>query len=250
VKRLLLVGIAFAGLGGAPVLAAPPAAPMFNWSGFYLGGDLGGAWTSNTGAWLPLPSPAAFSVNPISGRNGGSALFGGIHAGYNWQIAPVWVTGLEGDLSWSRAGSSFTQVWTNFGTTTPFPGDFTTMSSKLDWVSSIRGRVGYLLTPALMAYASGGAAWARIAYAATATNPGVYLATTAFSSTQLGFVVGGGLEWAATDHWILRAEYLYYRFGQAPNLVVQAPAAPAFPSGFSWSATSLNVVRGSLSYKF
>jgi outer membrane immunogenic protein len=266
VRKSLLWVAAAAALIGTPAHAAdmavkdPPPAPTYDgWTGFYVGGDVGGVWTSNTATWTPLPlGPFVFpftnfGINAISASNGGSSFLGGFHAGYNWQFAPTWVTGLEGDWSWANAGGSFTQPWTNFGTgaATP-PGDVTTMSLRLDWLSSIRGRLGYLLMPSLLAYGTGGAAWARIDYFASAVNGGgglTYTPSTAFSSTSAGYVVGGGLEWAMTDHWLLRAEYLYYAFGSQSTLV-SSVNFPGKPSSFAWSTTSVNVGRLGLSYKF
>jgi len=123
------------------------------------------------------------------------------------------------------------------------------MSSKLDWVTSLRARFGYLVTPNILAYATGGVAWANLDYSASAVGF-LYSATTAFSNTQIGYAVGGGLEWAITTNWLLRAEYLFYDFGHAPNVAVLPVGGSANSSGFSWTATNVNVVRGGVSYKF
>jgi len=236
----------------------PAVAPAYSWTGFYVGGDVGGAWTTNTATWTPLPlgpfPPIAnFGINAISGGNGGSGFLGGLHAGYNWQFAPALVAGLEGDWSWTKAGSAFTQPWTTFGTGAATPaGDLTGMSSKLDWLSSLRGRLGYLVLPNLLAYATGGVAWAKIDYAANAINGGggsTYTPSTAFSSTATGYVVGGGLEWAMTNHWLIRGEYLFYSFGSQGALVSNVNF-PGKPSNFSWNSTNVNVGRLGLSYKF
>jgi outer membrane immunogenic protein len=230
--------------------------PVYSWTGFYIGGDLGGAWTSNSGTWIalfPAPSPG---TNPIAAGTGGSGFVGGLHAGYNYQFAQTWVAGLEGDWMWSNAGGSFSQPWTVTGTSAQYPGTFTNMSSKLDWVSSLRARVGYLVTPNLLAYGTGGVAWGRFDYGANSvctTACGVnYVANSALSSTQTGFTVGGGLEWAMTRNWLLRTEYLYYRFNNAQNAVAvpAAPFAPPTPSNYGWSATNVSVARVGLSYKF
>jgi outer membrane immunogenic protein len=106
------------------------------------------------------------------------------------------------------------------------------------------------VTPNVMAYATGGAAWARIDYAANNFNGGTYLTNAAASSTQSGFVVGGGLEWAMTKNWLVRGEYLYYRFSGAPSLVGTSPLFAGFPSGYSWSSATVSVARAGLSYKF
>jgi outer membrane immunogenic protein len=239
----------------APLYKAPPMvmAPQ-TWTGFYIGGDVGGAWSHTNGSWTGLPSATAFGANPTSGALDGSSFLGGVHAGYNYQFAPTWVFGVEGDWDWTHARGSNSQAWTVFGTATPTGGGAaTTMNATVDWLASLRGRLGYLVTPNVLAYATGGVAWGDIHYSGTATNPAVgYLASTAFNNTSDGFVVGGGVEWAMTHNWSLRGEYLFYRLDSGAGAVAAGtPVAFAgFPSSFSWDHTNIDVVRAGLSYKF
>ncbi|MGH6673109.1 MAG: outer membrane protein [Xanthobacteraceae bacterium] len=261
--RKILFGIAAAVLAGTPALAADLApvapGPMYykappmamapqTWTGFYIGGDIGGAWSHTDGSWAGLPG-----VNPTSGNLNGSGFLGGVHAGYNYQFAPSWVLGVEGDWDWAHAGGSNSQTWTLLGTGVPIPGAVTTMNATVDWLASIRGRLGYLVTPRVLAYVTGGAAWGNVHYSATAADPATgYLASTAFNNTSDGFVVGGGLEWAMTTHWSVRAEYLYYRLdsGQGATAAGTPAAFAGLPSSFSWGHTSVDVARAGLSYKF
>jgi outer membrane immunogenic protein len=252
-------GIGAAGAADiAPYYRAPPAAvavPIASWTGFYVGGNVGGAWSSNNALWSPLPSSAAFEAFPVAGNTGGSSVAGGFQAGYNWQFAPTWVVGIEGDWSWAKAGGNVNQQWvTNPGGAT-VPGSFTTMSSTLDWVSSLRARLGYLVLPNLMVYGTAGGAWGKVDYAASNFAPATlggpaYATTAAFSNTQGGWVAGGGLEWMITNNWLLRGEYLYYGLNSSPSVVAGAGNFPAFPSGYSWSNTNVSVARAALSYKF
>jgi outer membrane immunogenic protein len=265
--RKTLFGIAAAAvlLAGTPALAADlaPVAPMYKappmvmapqtWTGFYIGGDVGGAWSHTDGSWSGLPAALFFGANPTSGSLNGSSFLGGVHAGYDYQFAPSWVLGVEGDWSWTHAGGSNSQGWTLLGTGVPVAGATTTMDATVDWLASIRGRLGYLVTPNVLAYVTGGVAWGDVHYSASAANPGTgYLATTAFNNTSDGFVVGGGLEWAMTTHWSLRAEYLYYRLDSGQGAVAAGTPAiyAGFPSSFSWSHTSVDVARAGVSYKF
>jgi outer membrane immunogenic protein len=266
--KYLLAGIialfALASVNAARAADMPVKAPAaavasaYSWTGFYIGGDVGGAWTTDPATWTPLPlgpfPPITnFGENAISASNGGSGFLGALHAGYNWQFAPTWVTGIEGDWSWTKAGGSFTQPWTVFGTGAATPaGDQTAMSSTLDWMASLRARFGYLIQPNFLVYGTGGVAWARIDYAASAINGGggfTYTPTAAFSSTSTGYAVGGGLEWAMTNHWLLRGEYLFYQFG-AQSALVSSVNFPGKPSNFAWGTTNVNVGRIGLSYKF
>jgi len=79
---------ALATANAASAKSPPPPAPAFSWTGFYIGGDVGGAWTTNTATWTPLPlgpfPPITnFGVNAISASNDGSSFLGALHAGYN-----------------------------------------------------------------------------------------------------------------------------------------------------------------------
>jgi outer membrane immunogenic protein len=187
-------------------------------------------------------------------RHGRIAFAGGVQAGYDWQFAPAWVAGIEGDWSWANARGTITQPWALYPGGATVAGSFTSMSSTLDWVSSIRVRLGYLVMPTLLVYGTAGGAWGKIDYAASsfapATPPPQYAASTAFSNTQGGWVVGGGLEWAMTTNWLLRGEYLFYSLSGFPLVVVPAASYPGFPSGYSWSNTNVGVGRLGLSYKF
>jgi outer membrane immunogenic protein len=265
-KNFLTVGVLLFALAAiAPVNAAdmpvkaPAHDPGWSWTGFYIGGDIGGAWTSNTGTWTTLP-PAALGAFPNTGSDGGSNFIGGFHVGYNWQFAPTWVVGVEDDWSWTKAGGSFMQPWNGIGPPPgPVAGSLTVMSSRLDWVSSLRARFGYLVMPNLLAYGTGGVAWGKIDYTGSSFSGGVLGSTgysAATSNIQAGLAAGGGLEWAMTNGWFVRGEYLFYHFNSAPSLVVApvttglAALAPQIPSSFSWSSTNVSTVRVGLSYKF
>jgi outer membrane immunogenic protein len=237
----------------APYSRSPPVVvPYHTWNGFYIGANIGGAWSNNDALWSPLPASAAFGVFPIAGNTGGSSAIGGFQVGYNWQFAPTWVVGLEGDWSWANAGGSFDQPWVFNPGGGAVPGSFTSMSSRLDWISSLRARLGYLILPNLMAYGTVGGAWGKIDYAASNFAPGAvpYGTGVAFSNTQGGWVAGGGLEWMIINNWLLRGEFLYYSLNNSPSVVVTPVTHGALPSGYSWSNTNVSVVRAALSYKF
>jgi opacity protein-like surface antigen len=183
-KRLLFALVSAAGLAGgvvtaiaadlAPYYRAPPPVLVraFSWTGFYIGANVGGAATSINELWSPLPSSATFGAFPIAGSTGGASFTGGFQAGYNWQFAPTWVAGIEGDWSWADARGNINQPWVLDPSGAVVAGSVTSMSSTLDWVSSIRARLGYLITPTLMAYGTAGGAWGKIDYAANNFAPG------------------------------------------------------------------------------
>lgn len=243
------MSMSIASAADMPVKAAPFVPPPPSWTGFYLGANVGGVWTRTDGTWTPLPTPAIFGANVITGPINASSVAGGVHGGFNWQIGPSFVVGIEGDWTWTNASTSFTQVWTLFGTTTPVLGSFTTMSAKLDSLASIRGRLGFLVTPDLLAYVTGGGAWGKIDYAANNSNGVGYTTAVAFSNTKSGYTVGGGLEWKLTRNWLVRGEYLYYRFGGA-SAVGTSPVAPLNPSGYAWGDMKVHEARAGISYLF
>jgi outer membrane immunogenic protein len=169
-----------ADLSVAPLYKAPPAVPVptYNWSGFYLGVNGGGAWgTSN---W----SAVGNNFNLSGGQVGGTA-------GMNWQTGHV-VLGLEGDVDWSGVR----------GTAAPAlcPG----CATNNDWLATVRGRAGYAFDR-FMPFVTGGLAVGDI----RATAPGA----AGGSQTNAGWTVGGGLEFALTNNLTAKAEYLHVDLG-------------------------------------
>lgn len=232
-------------------LAKAAAPAVANWTGFYIGGHAGGAWVSGDAQWDPLPSANAFGAPGIVSSLKTGGFLGGVHAGFNWQFAPQWVAGLEGDISWTRREASITSPWTGLNNNIPTPTSATSLSRTSHWLASARARIGYLVTPQALLYATGGVAWGRFGYAATARRTDLgYFAQTEFAATSTGFVVGGGLDYALSQHWTLRGEYLFYRFGSQSATASAAPAFTNFPTSFTWDKTNLNVARAALSYKF
>jgi outer membrane immunogenic protein len=179
VTRLLLVAAVLLSTQIIPAMAADmapfdrgPIAPAFNWTGVYLGADLGGAWSTIQAGSL--------------GSNDASSVIGGVYGGYNWQFAPGWLIGIEGDANWADL-------------TVPAG------SGDVNWVGSLRGRIGWTPWPTTMIYFIGGAAWSTVSIPAVDTLPA--------TQTKSGWVVGGGVEWALwASNWSARAEYLNYGF--------------------------------------
>jgi outer membrane immunogenic protein len=231
-----------------------PMAPVYSWTGFYVGGDVGALWTRADGRADPLPTVSNFGIFPISGDLNETAFVGGLHVGYNWQFAPTWVAGIEADWSWTNAKGSFTQPWVSIIGPTLRPAALTSMNFDPKWLATIRGRIGYLVVPNALLYFTGGGAWADVDYSASATNepPSTYIASTSFSKTASGYVLGGGLEWALWSQWSVRAEYLFYHLNTSTSVVVPESTGnfPSNPTAFSWNNTEIQTVRVGASYKF
>jgi outer membrane immunogenic protein len=232
------------------VKAPPPPAPVWSWTGFYLGVHAGGGWSKGDlrADYLPFP---AFNVFPTLASSRASGALGGFQGGYNWQFANTWVAGLEGDYSWTKMNSTLTVIPNQIAPPVPIPVQPTTWTRNLDWLASARVRLGYTPMSNLLLYVTGGGAWGGFNYNGSFVNtaPGSNNWTAPFSKTESGYAVGGGAEWMVAAHWLLRAEYLYYRLSGTSNLA-NNPVFPTFPILFTWNSTNTNVVRVGASYKF
>jgi outer membrane immunogenic protein len=196
----------------APYYAEPLG---INWTGFYVGGQIGGLWAAGN---YTVPSAA------LSFGENGSSFFGGVHAGYNYQNA-AWVFGLQGEINYLNArGTEFVSIY-------PY-------SVQQNWLGSIDGRVGYAYKNALF-YAIGGVAFTD------STDRALALGTVySFNGPSVGYDIGGGIEYALNNHWSARVEYRYYDFGRQNNLAVGL-VLPAH----SYTLND-NTVRVGLSYRF
>lgn len=235
----------------APVYKAAPA-PMFNWSGFYVGGNVGGHWGSDS-------DPAVFGVNDWFGGGADtsaaanawphtlkpSGFAGGGQVGYNWQISNF-VFGAEADI-FGLTGTSSRNVTfpLNGGTGASFVGD----SASVKWMATLRARGGLAFDRVLL-YVTGGAAFSNWSINHTYSDTvGATPTNVTNSTTRTGWTVGAGLEYALTNNWTLRGEYLYADFGTFNNsLTMNAP-----PSGFTVlhpDRLTENIGRAAINYKF
>jgi outer membrane immunogenic protein len=268
----IAVLISAAGPAIAADLPVKAPAPVYSWTGFYLGADIGGYGAGQSATTNPFPSPGfgapaiigagvpGFGNLPTTHDLGGAGALGAIHAGYNWQVSN-WVVGLEGDVALIHR--SVTDIESVFETFAPAPAFNMQVTANSQWLASMRGRVGWTAGSWLL-YATGGAAWTSTSYTANATGtisgpvvlPGV-AAGVNFDETKTGWVVGTGFEWMLSPNWIVRAEYLHYDFGGAsatlPLVFANAVGACA-PGQCNWavSASNLRIDSGrlGLSYKF
>jgi outer membrane immunogenic protein len=252
----LLAGVGAASAADLPSRSAPPVAPVyvppaFTWTGFYVGVNAGYAWANNNDNNFGV-----FGFNR-GGNNGG--FIGGAQVGYNYQfgVGSGFVIGAEADIQWvDFGGHNRGAAFTNAGTTYFFGG-----RSSGNYLGTVRLRAGYAFDRFLV-YATGGLAYGDagrgngIAYAVTApggtlpfggVNPGPGSVTTAFgssgSSTQTGWTLGGGFEYAITPNLTAKAEYLYYNLSHRNN------ALTPFFAG-SRHDNDGNIVRVGLNYKF
>jgi outer membrane immunogenic protein len=177
-KKFLLSGVALAVLVATPALAAdmatrgpvykaPAAAPLFNWTGFYIGAHGGYGWGDASG----------FDT---------TGWFGGGQLGVNYQFAPNWVWGVEADVSGADISDSI-------------PGQ----AFKTDVFGTARLRLGYTVDR-VMVYGTGGLAWA---------NSKASLGGVSDSSSNFGWALGAGIEYAFAPNWSAKLEYIHADYG-------------------------------------
>jgi outer membrane immunogenic protein len=230
VALVAVTGTAFAAdlpsRSAPPVYVPPPPPPIFSWTGAYVGGQIGYEWGTSSSNLFPT------AFGPGAGASLGSyspnGVVGGAHIGYNYQISQF-VVGLEGDVNGSDYHGS-----TSFG-------GLATQSTRTDVDGSIRGRVGVAWDRALI-YATGGAAFGPIRNSFTSFG-GI---NDSSSTTRVGWTVGGGVEYAITNNWSLRAEYRYTDYGNSTNVLVNNTGSALATR----SRDTDNRVQAGFSYKF
>jgi outer membrane immunogenic protein len=226
--------------------APPMVDPAYNWTGFYIGADAGGAWSRQSANSV---SPVAINQAPTAGSLNSDGVVGGLYAGYNWAVTPVLVFGLEGDFSGIKSSASYSAPNLLLNGTPAGPAPLSA-ARDLNWLATARGRAGYSVTPNALFFVTAGAAWAGINYFGV-DNFGLGCPTCAtFSSreTRTGYAVGGGVDWAPwSNNWVVRAEYLYYHFGgDAFNAFTGGTLSTTFYLG----DLDIHTARIGLSYKF
>ena len=230
------VALASGAMRGAVAADIPVKAPVYkatqvtspSWTGFYFGVGLGfraddtnarlsAATQSGPGFTNDLlaclaniacsngvsPTPTSFRVSP--------------YVGYNWQLSPLWLVGVEADRGW--AGKTATFGGMTFPATAFVDGfAASTFATRTTWDASLRGRVGFLVNPAVLLYATAGVAWQHVEEISscapgTCAPGGVGPAFLSQSANKAGATVGAGIEGLLWGNWIARAEYRYADFG-------------------------------------
>jgi outer membrane immunogenic protein len=263
---MVLSGAALAAdLAPPPVYLPPPPPPM--WTGFYIGLNAGGTWTSsnsvNVASAPLLPgiivaqiSALPNSIIPVS--TGG--FIGGGQIGYNFQFGTSWVAGIEADIQ-GVAGATHSATAARVGIVGGVPvNTFISASKSLDYLGTVRGRIGFLFTPTFL-NGSGG-----LAYGGINTTDNVFQSAPAngffgagrgqISGTLVGWTAGGGVEWMFHPNWSVKVEYLYYDLGSVTStspLVAINPVPPVVGSYALTRASTRfngNIVRAGVNYNF
>jgi outer membrane immunogenic protein len=230
-KKILLATVALmafaaaapvygADLGARPYYSKAPAyaAPIYSWTGFYIGGHIGGAFSGS----------GSFNGFALSDDN--TRFLGGVQVGGDWQFHPNFLIGVEGQYSW-LGGDQVNAA---------FPGGFV-YSNDQRGIGSITGRVGWTWGPGLV-YAKGGYAYSD--NNETLRFGGVPVGFALNDSHRNGFTVGGGIEYMFAPNWSAKAEYQYYDFGDS-RFIAPAPLVP-----FGSFHNDEHTVKAGINYRF
>ncbi|HZR76010.1 outer membrane protein [Bradyrhizobium sp.] len=268
--KRLLIGIAAAAsliAGGAfaadlpakaPVYTKAPAyvEPIYDWTGFYIGGNVGYSWGRSSDA-TTVTSPAGAVLFSATDRTDLNGIVGGGQIGYNWQMQN-WVFGLEADIQGTDEKGTHdylcatTCIPSRFGAL-PIPAVSVSeaLSQKIDWFGTVRGRIGVLAAPRVLLYATGGLAYGEVASSATIapTVTGVSAVIPGVNSTNVGWTLGVGVEGVIAPNWTAKLEYLYVDLGTVSGSFATTVAGTNLVSNFSSRVTD-NVLRAGINYKF
>jgi outer membrane immunogenic protein len=270
----------------APVVPAV----VYDWTGFYIGGNVGYSWGRSDSS-LGLID-AGTIVNAANSKFNMDGVIGGGQIGYNWQRSN-WVFGLEADIQGSgQKGSTGTTcpgnttVFTRASPTTPVAvnglcslgffgdtGDFNvgglpvtdTLSQKLDWFGTFRGRVGTTFTPTVLAYVTGGLAYGDVKTTNTVSGTNLIgtlgtnttplmvpvFGTMSNSSIRAGWTVGVGVEGVVSGNWTAKLEYLYIDLGNVSGSFVTPVVGRSggfLTANYSSHITD-NILRVGLNYR-
>jgi outer membrane immunogenic protein len=225
----------------------PPPPPPFTWTGLYVGGQIGYAWGQDPVTWAGVSNDD--DVAGGSFGNTPNGVIGGVHVGYNLQYNPWLVLGIEGNVDGTSLSHSISVAVNDVFGDTPGVLSATTQG---DVQGAIRGRVGVSFDR-LLIYGTGGVAFTGVNTTLVDTTgffTGIPGTSASFSNTRVGWTAGGGIEYAVTDNWWVRAEYRYSNFGTTTDFpfIGQLP----FPDSFVRVQHHLteNQVQVGFSYRF
>lgn len=243
-----------ADLAARPYTKAPPPvmAPSWNWSGFYIGGNVGYgiSQSATTNSLLDPTTTPPTTLISTSGNASADGVVGGGQIGWNMMFAPTWLLGVEADIQGAnQRGRSTTDLSGFFG-----PGSFTAVDSRLNWFGTVRGRLGWTATPETLLYVTGGYAYGQVETRNSSSIPNFFaggniLQGSRASGIKDGWTVGGGIEtrlW--NSNWTAKAEYLYMDLGNqgTRNVVGVVPFTLNHASNVDFKD---HIVRVGLNYK-
>jgi outer membrane immunogenic protein len=187
-----------------PAYRAPPPPLFYNWTGLYVGAHVGGGWAD------------------LGVGDTGSGFIGGGQVGYNYQISPQWVVGLEVEVS----GSGIKNNLFTFG---PITANF-----NWNTLTTLTSRFGYAFDNWLI-YGKAGGAWADVSASVNAAPFGF---SSSSGGTASGWVVGVGTEYAFRNNWSAKVEYNHLDFGSDGGIFITG------------NTVTVDTVKAGINYRF
>jgi outer membrane immunogenic protein len=261
----------------APAAFITQPTGVFHWAGFYVG--INGGYAGSSSSTSYGPNDSASQAGTCGGVGRGRCIpnasfqtigpLGGGQIGYNWQINPLWMAGIEADYQAANLTGSGTSTFHlgNVGAATSTQTMLANQAIKS--FGTLRARAGWVIVNPLVFYGTAGLAFGQVNESASLQPDGAgTLSSGGFSyvcvagascfagsssKTLLGFTAGGGFEYAVTSNLIFRAEALFVDLGvPKATIVAQNAAARTTPASFTatYGIAAFTVARGGLSYKF
>lgn len=249
-KKFLLATVALAALS-APAMAADLATkypvkavavvPVFSWTGFYIGANAGYGGDqftlTETESYYGVVSPYQYSQSTNS-----SGFFVGGQIGYNYQFANNVVVGVETDLQWSNIEGSNTYTYSYAGV----PYETGTRGASVDYFGTIRARLGYAFDR-FLPYITGGAAYGKTKLSYNYVYAGEGAESVSSSSTNWGWTIGAGAEYAITNNWTFKTEYLYVDLGSTDYTHAYLDSPYSYVGSVD---TKFHTLKAGVNYKF
>lgn len=259
----LIAGPAMAADLRMPVKAPPaPLPPTCVWCGWYVGvnaGWIGSAddTVTNTGTDTDgggLGTVLAAGALPASVKVGYDGFIGGGQIGYNWSVANNFVFGLEADIDGiANAKKTLTVAFPGSVAFVPFSTAYT---REIDWLATVRGRLGIAVAPSFLLYGTGGLAVGQVKIGnqficAVCAPPASTESTTSalVSTTATGWTAGAGGEWMVTPQLSVKAEYLFVDLGRHSSTITYTYGANTSTLTSRVRDTE-NIVRAGINYHF
>jgi outer membrane immunogenic protein len=225
----------------------PPPPPVATWTGCYLGveGGYGTSHVHDTVSFNPAAFAAVLPTYTTTTSSGGA--LGGAQIGCDYQWGSAWVVGLVATYDFAGINGSASNL-ASVVVPVALPHYY---SEEIDGFGTVRGRIGWLVAPSWLVYASGGLAYGRIVTSSQTDFVGFQFSNPGEVNWKGGWTAGGGVEWKFSDHVSVFAEYLYAELGGNITATEGPTAAPIGPFSYTddFGRNKINVVKGGINWR-
>ena len=238
-------------------------APVYDWTGLYVGANVAYSWGNSDTTAATYNNTTGALLNTTAGSVDLDGWLAGVQIGHNWQNGR-WVFGLEADLQWTGQdgdnrfscpaapgilGPCSSITFLPAGAVAPY----STFNQSIDWFATLRARIGWTVTPTILAYVTGGLAVGGISTDGTIVSlTGNGLTTVGIfgdDETNWGWTIGAGIEAVLSGNWTAKLEYLYIDFGSVSTVGFNLTSGPPLRVVFD-SDIDDHILRVGLNYRF